>query len=173
MYRLFKNNSSYLQSILIRVSWPDLFKNKCFQGLLFLAYAIPLSYIVFFAKRRRYLSERYLNIIPLKNSVYYFIAIDSNSSKELLNFYLNLLGNIFLLMPLVVIIKLHFKAIKYQNIILICTGVSLFIELIQYALKRGVADIDDIILNVLGSIISLMILQLVKHLIIGKSSVGQ
>ncbi|TDN39590.1 hypothetical protein A8B98_18050 [Hymenobacter sp. UV11] len=76
-------------------------------------------------------------------------------------------------MPLVVIIKLHFKAIKYQNIILICTGVSLFIELIQYALKRGVADIDDIILNVLGSIISLMILQLVKHLIIGKSSVGQ
>lgn len=64
----------------------------------------------------------------------------------------NVLGNFALFIPMGVLLPLLFKNISRKKTILICFGVSLFFEVIQYIVGLGASDIDDLILNTLGGI---------------------
>lgn len=91
------------------------------------------------------------------------------SINELLNhFYFlvplkNILGNIILFIPLGFILVLKFKRINnLLSVVLVGVLSSTFIEIIQLLLPNRAFDIDDIILNALGSMIGFLILKATK-----------
>jgi glycopeptide antibiotics resistance protein len=97
-----------------------------------------------------------INFIPLRTIIPYlegkpsvYVAME------------NLLGNIFAFSPLGFLLPLLFKKCsKIKNTFLISTGISLFIEVIQVIFYLGSCDLDDLILNVLGSLIGFGIYRL-------------
>lgn len=101
----------------------------------------------------------YINFIPFKTIIPYlggkpsvFIAIE------------NLLGNIFAFIPLGFLLPLLFKRCnKIKNTFLISVGISLFIEVIQLIFYLGACDIDDLILNILGSLLGFGIYYLIIY----------
>ncbi len=63
----------------------------------------------------------------------------------------NIVGNVFVFAPFGYFISLlHKKCRKLKTVAIVGFFVSLFFEICQYVLYLGSADIDDIILNVLG-----------------------
>ena len=89
------------------------------------------------------------NIIPFKTILFYLRGL-SNSYVSILN----ILGNLFLFMPLGFFVPQLFKKInKWYYICIIGFCFSLCIEVSQLLLLRGIFDIDDVILNLFGCIL--------------------
>lgn len=123
---------------------------KLLKYLFIVLYAALLLYAVFFARRRRNMAHRYLNIYPLRNTIREFHALNYNNKGDMLNFFSNLAGNFILFIPYTFILVILFN---YKNIRLILLSVlllSLSIETLQYVFRVGVADIDDLLLNTAG-----------------------
>ena len=98
------------------------------------------------------------NLIPLKviKETYYEVFIN----KHINYFIINFLGNIIMFIPIGFLIK-YLWNVKDKKVILIGSSISLFIELSQLFLQRG-TDIDDIILNTLGTFIGLKLYKTMK-----------
>lgn len=62
----------------------------------------------------------------------------------------NVLGNIAVLVPLGVLLAYVMKKATIWQQILVCLGISIFFETVQWIMGCGATDIDDIMLNVLG-----------------------
>ena len=82
---------------------------------------------------------------------------------------IQIFGNLILLMPLVYIMNfLSYKSYSTKKIIFIATCVSIGIEFSQFLISQltidptHVVDIDDIILNVFGTIIAVRVFNLLK-----------
>jgi len=97
------------------------------------------------------------------------VVLPFASINELLNhFYFlvplkNILGNIILFIPLGFILVLKFKRINnLLSVVLVGVLSSTLIEFIQLLLPNRAFDIDDIILNALGSMIGFLILKATK-----------
>lgn len=125
-------------------------------------YFLVLIYLVFFLGRRKNLTIRYLNIMPLRNTYIEWLSINYSNRREVLSFYSNFVGNILLFIPFSVILMLATKNIGVKGVILIALITSFSIELLQYILCIGVADVDDILLNVTGACIGIFLLNLLK-----------
>lgn len=77
----------------------------------------------------------------------------------------NLLGNIFAFSPLGFFLPMLFKKCgRFKNIFLVSLGASLFIEIVQLIFYLGTCDIDDLILNVLGSLLGYGVYRLFYNL---------
>lgn len=75
----------------------------------------------------------------------------------------NILGNIFAFSPLGFLLPLLFKKFyRLKSIFLTSFAISLFIEIIQLVFYLGSTDIDDLILNTLGSLLGFGALCLLK-----------
>ena len=127
---------------------------KTVRNVLALAYFGLLLYIVFFARRRTGISSRMLNIVPFKNTLRTFQEINDYRSQY--NFYTNLLGNFLLFLPVSFVFMLIFGA-DNRTTIFYAFLFSLSIEVFQYLFRKGVADIDDIILNVAGAFVGMLL----------------
>jgi glycopeptide antibiotics resistance protein len=117
-------------------------------------YGGTLLYIVFFARRRREnVLFRYseYNIIPLKDKWHYISNWNGLHEKVRQAFIENALGNIILFIPLSFFMYYLFRVEQLRRNMLLCCCCSAGIELIQLITGKGVADIDDIILNTLGA----------------------
>lgn len=83
-------------------------------------------------------------------------------------YWIQIFGNIVLLLPMPIFVKLCWKDINFKIIFLVCLGTCLFIELSQFTLDfitdypNKVADIDDVILNMLGVFIGWMFAMLLR-----------
>jgi glycopeptide antibiotics resistance protein len=76
-------------------------------------------------------------------------------------------GNILIFIPLGFLLPLIIKKkIKLLGILIICVITSFAIEILQGVTYIGVADIDDVLLYVLGAVIGYMIYIGVKKLIV-------
>ncbi len=118
------------------------------------SYFVLLSYLVFLAPRRRNHHYNYeVNIIPVKYSVNTFLTLNNIDRFEVYNFYLNLFGNILLFIPFGIILLTVFKVDKLKWIILLTIILSTSIEILQYLFQVGLADIDDVILNLMGAVL--------------------
>lgn len=102
-----------------------------------------------------------INLIPFKviPETYREVVINGRINYFIINF----LGNIIMFMPIGSFIPALWN-IKSRNVILIGAGISLFIEITQLLLPRG-TDIDDLILNTLGTALGLIVYKLIskKH----------
>ena len=78
--------------------------------------------------------------------------------------WMNLLGNLFLFFPFALFAKLLFPSFKSIFILLFATFFSLLIEFIQIPMQR-ISDIDDVILNVIGAGLALIIASFIQKFI--------
>lgn len=108
-----------------------------------------LIYTVFFARRREGITDRLVNFIPAKNTIHSYNEF--NAHNQLYHFYINLFGNFLLLIPFSFLLVSVYEQQKYR-VLLWCVLMSFTIELLQFIFRKGVADIDDILLNVLGAL---------------------
>ncbi|MEP7231844.1 MAG: VanZ family protein [Ginsengibacter sp.] len=118
------------------------------------AYFLLLNYLVFFARRRRNHHFNYeINFVPIKYSIHTFLTLNANDNFEVYNFYLNLFGNILLFLPFGIILITVFNVHKLKWIILSTIILSSCIEVLQYLFQVGLADIDDVVLNLSGAVL--------------------
>lgn len=122
--------------------------------ILFMIYIMALSYFLFFSERYgRDISVREFryNLTPFKE-IKRFIKYKNELGLE--SFLVNILGNIFAFAPFGFILPIiSIKNRKFLNVFLMSFEFSLSVETIQLISKVGIFDVDDIILNVIGSII--------------------
>lgn len=71
--------------------------------------------------------------------------------------FINVIGNIFLFVPMGIIIKI--MKLKFFDFLLLVIFIIILIETIQYISKRGVFDISDIVLNLIGSILGYILIR--------------
>lgn len=102
-----------------------------------------------------------MNLVPFKNIVGITESfINGNLTFEF--FIRNIFGNLLAFTPFAYfsIVLLNIKDIK--KVIFLTSGVIVMIESAQYLLQIGVYDIDDIILNLTGTILCFIALKKIK-----------
>lgn len=126
-------------------------------------YVAILLYIVFFAERRARITEHTANLYLTRSLIFPNKGLSNEANDVILNYSINLIGNIILFIPMPIIsISLFYKK-NILSTILFCILISFLIELIQYTFKLGVADIDDILLNTVGIAIGMIIINYFRH----------
>ncbi|WP_051292621.1 VanZ family protein [Olivibacter sitiensis] len=129
-------------------------------------YFSVLFYIVFLAGRRQGDAksaidpEIHLDPLSRKWDVWKHSA---NSD----NLYLDVMGNIVMFVPFSLVLYVVFRIRNLYLILLLGFLTSLFIETTQYIFQIGVADIDDLILNTLGTLIGIAIIEALKIVLTG------
>lgn len=93
------------------------------------------------------------NFVPLK-TIFYYLFVNWNVAISLRSISLrNLLGNIIAFLPLGFLLPVVFYRITKIRVILLSSfALSLTFEVIQLLTGIGDFDVDDILLNMLGSI---------------------
>lgn len=140
---------------------------KFWLKILFCMYCLTLFAILFLENEYRLIDTSYkgnpftkehletVNIIPFKT------IIDFLLNWNIKVFILNIGINLLIFMPMGIFIPILFKNninnLKQFTIIMII--ISLTVEIIQFITFRGATDIDDVILNVFGSIISYLFIK--------------
>lgn len=125
-------------------------KHKRFQlhkeliALIFIVYILCLFHVVTFQDNNYGVS----NFVPFKEIFRYEIGTDK--------FIKNVLGNIMLFIPYGFLSSYYLNNKKFSVITILTVITTLTIETVQYYIGR-VFDIDDIILNLTGSIIGFLI----------------
>lgn len=100
----------------------------------------------------------YINYIPFIETIKMFTGEFSDINHALYN----VIGNILLFVPLGFCIPLFFnKKNKLTKVILYGFSSSLTIELLQLFTPNNITDIDDIIFNILGSIIGFILFNII------------
>lgn len=124
-------------------------------------YFTILFYLVFFIGRRRNGYSFDINLVPVKNTWNNYKYI-----KEIgrFNYFSNIFGNIFLFVPLPAILKWYLKVSKFSTVLFIGLLLSISIESIQYVFKLGVADVDDVILNCIGTCVGYYFISFLESL---------
>lgn len=132
--------------------------------LIFAVYIVMLLRITLFKQVSLYnlfaaigASERTISIIPFK-SVFEMVH-DGVSAARVIE---NVLGNLAVFMPLGLLLPILTKD-KSKKILLYGFVLSLFIEVMQYILALGSSDIDDLLLNTLGTMVGYAIHKAVRR----------
>ena len=95
-----------------------------------------------------------INLIPGK--VFLDTYNEINSNNNYIYFVINIIGNLFLFIPVGFSISVLWKNISAKKMALIALLMSLCIELLQLPQVRG-TDIDDLWLNMIGALIGYLI----------------
>ena len=140
---------SVIIAITLRIAYLVQFKkkfvlhNELFK-LLFIIYILCLFHAVTFQD----VSWSTANYIPFKEIFRYDIGSGL--------FYKNILGNVLLFLPYGFFIGMYIKIDKPLLVIALSSVASLAIEVTQLLIGR-VFDVDDIILNIIGAIVGLLL----------------
>ncbi|MEO6915544.1 MAG: VanZ family protein [Chitinophagaceae bacterium] len=141
---------------------------KAFVNLLGIGFSIfyflTFFYIVFLARRRRHMTGRYTNLVPFEGTIANYHELNPANSSQVYNFYTNLYGNIILFIPFSIILLWLFRVRNKLKVLFYGFLVSVSIECIQFTLKIGIADIDDVILNTTGALIGVMLYTVFERL---------
>lgn len=122
-------------------------------------YIVLLVLILF----RTHRAERSLNLVPLRGIVSYLTGTDLVSGSDIDPDFLrglapgNLLGNVVIFIPLGVYMTLFSKDKTVWKNTLWAVLASVAAEIVQYAFKLGIGDIDDILLNGLGGLLGVLL----------------
>ncbi len=138
-------------------------KSKIFRGLLhfsFTIYVLALIYILFGGTRAVFnnmslieYAKVQMNLIPFKTITEFITALMENRINT--NIVVeNILGNLLMFLPMGIYLPIYLKnKISIKKFIIIMLILFIGVELVQLLTKRGAFDVDDLILNLAGSII--------------------
>lgn len=100
-----------------------------------------------------------INLIPLKSISHYLFNYPSFNFST---WFSNLFGMVIAFIPFGFLIPIMYNRIKrIRDVIIASILLSMLTEVLQHITKRGVADIDDIILSTIGSILGYILLKLI------------
>jgi len=140
------------------------FLKLIFGGLSFF-YTVGLCYVFFFARRRwREFPVRNFNIVPLRNKLHYLENWGQFTGPEKAEIYKDVLGNIiiFIPFPFLLVFLLGFRS--YRRLLFLSCISSMGVELIQFIMNVGVADIDDILFNTIGATVGIIMMYIIAQL---------
>ena len=130
----------------------------------FVIYCVILLYILFLSRgfRTHYPYFQYFkfftNFVPFKTIVEY-INIFGKGFQFLS--VLNLLGNFVLFMPMGMLLPCLFKGLdRFWKVTLYVLIIVVAVEVLQFVLRAGVIDIDDVIFNLCGAMIGYGIIKI-------------
>ena len=140
---------------------------KIFVYIAFIIYCLFLIYVLFINKNFRN-NLRMINLKPFATIQRYINAIKHNYIKPEIGF-INIGANLFLFTPMGFFISI-FSNKRLNNIIIFLLLNFLIItsvEFIQYFTSTGSADVDDIILNMIGALFGYILMKIknIKRLI--------
>ncbi|WP_017414939.1 VanZ family protein [Clostridium tunisiense] len=147
-------------------------RTKLLLWFLFVLYLLVLVNVIIFKDGNALIVAQYsadrslwegieaINFVPFKTIIPYLKGEPTiRIATE------NILGNIFAFSPLGFLLPLLFKRFyRLKNIFLTSFAISLFIEVIQLVFYLGSTDVDDLILNTLGSLLGFGVLCLLKKI---------
>lgn len=132
---------------------------KIINIVLFIMYISFLLYLTLF---KNFLGRKEgiyaMNLIPFKNI--YEITLNFIKGSLSLGFFIrNIFGNLLAFTPIAYffITLLNLKDIK--KLIFLTSAMIIIIEALQYILGIGVYDVDDLILNLTGTILAFLFLK--------------
>jgi glycopeptide antibiotics resistance protein len=132
-------------------------------NFLFLLYCVLLFWILFISTeskdRNNFYKISYSYFIPFKHTKEVFKLAKKYHFKNGTGYAIitNIIGNIFLFIPLGIYISLIFENYYFKEIAVVSFLISCFIEFTQHTFNVGVFDIDDIIYNCLGGGVGFLI----------------
>ena len=140
-------------------------KRNMFIWVTFIVYAIVMAYFLFF-RHSIDVGGTYwenlsinINIVPfytIKQNLY--LILKQSNPYLVPHAIINLLGNIIGFIPFGILLPLLLKRARtFKRFFFYAISGIVLIELIQLFTLRGSFDIDDLILNMLGSLIGYMI----------------
>lgn len=150
--------------------------------MIFGIYLLAIITLLFFQNEYRYIG-RWSNLNPLFSKENLEISVNFIPFKTILDFIqrwlqgmlnskavlINIIGNLIAFAPFgfFVPLLLQNKIKNIKSFILFMIGIVFLAEALQFFLRVGQADIDDVILNVIGAVIvySMMKTKKVTHLI--------
>lgn len=135
---------------------------KGLKYLFTVLYGALFLYTVFFARRRRNMTHRYLNICPLRKTIQEFHALKYADKRDMVNFFSNLVGNFVLFIPYTFIVVVLFHHKNSRLVLLSVFLLSLSTEVLQFIFEVGVADVDDLLLNTAGGWAGILLCQLAQ-----------
>lgn len=115
-----------------------------FLNLVFIIYALILYKLLTNTEG----ASSGLNFIPFKEILRYKFGTTL--------FYYNVIGNIVIFIPFGYFVSRHVKAKHASHILILTAIISGTVEIVQYNIGRAF-DIDDIILNVFGSLLGFLL----------------
>ena len=118
---------------------------RILYGIFILAYLPFIVYLLFFAFFREQPSHEKIRLIPLYSTYQY---LTHTIPRQNALFFV--LGNIYLLFPFGFIGLLFPKYNHLHKLLPVFFILITFLEMTQQITRRGVFDIDDILLNTLG-----------------------
>ena len=118
---------------------------KEFFNMLFIIYALILFQLLTNTEMN---ASSGINIVPFTEILRYEVGSTQ--------FYVNVIGNILVFLPFGYFVSSYIKATKVSHILLVTLITSFTIEFVQHYIGRSF-DIDDILLNVIGSIIGFLL----------------
>ena len=130
-----------------------------FYKVLFYCYLAVLFWILF--NRNRYIQgvpyweqvHQYLNLRPFKTiSLYWRLLTDPVRPVLTRLAIYNLAGNILLFVPMGIMIPAIWEKFrKFYRTLLLTAWIIIAVELLQVLILAGSCDVDDLILNLLGT----------------------
>lgn len=135
---------------------------KVFSRILFIVYSVVMIWLLFGQRLDISLPNDYfseiksnINLIPFRTIYEYAVISSKNSDSELLRHaFINLTGNVIMFIPLGFFLSDIWHNLRFFLKHTLCTAaIILIIETVQLFTLLGSFDIDDLILNVTGSVI--------------------
>lgn len=127
-------------------------------------YILLLCYVVFFARRREAIQDtrrrELINVVPIVNQLNTYAGLAPHDEKGKRHFMMNLAGNIVLFIPLSFFLY-SFGVTRRKKIVAIALVTTAGIEAIQLFFHIGVPDIDDVLLNMTGAVLGILLLELI------------
>ncbi len=100
--------------------------------------------------------SRTIALVPFDSILKYY------NSGNLWASMLNVVGNVVIFIPFGVYLMLYSKKYTGKSAVFIVFITSLLVEVTQFVLDIGIADVDDIILNVIGGLIGVWVYKFLK-----------
>ncbi|MER2170095.1 MAG: VanZ family protein [Psychrobacillus psychrodurans] len=105
-------------------------------------------------------SFRSVNFIPLHSIKNFIMADNGIGGTRIVD--MNIWGNILMFIPAGIYLSLHNSTKSVTRVLCSIFLLSLFIEVVQYIFALGATDIDDIILNVIGGFLGVIIYKIAE-----------
>lgn len=121
--------------------------------VLFIIYILFLSYFLFFSEGfgRVGGNSEYKSNLQLFKEIKRFITYRETIGFK--GFFINVIGNVLAFVPFGLVLPFISPINRrFINISLLSFELTLCVEIIQYVLKVGIFDVDDILLNTIGGI---------------------
>ena len=133
-------------------------------GVFLIVYILVMVYLLLL--NRPVLVQRSINLVPLRTvQQFEYLLRQQNGVYLTAIAFVNLAGNVVLFVPLGFLPPMVWPKLRtWLRALGAAAGAVIFVEAAQYVTRRGAADVDDLLLNLLGAAIGFLLFRIVERL---------